>query len=474
MRLLVLIIIFSLACSISYGQGLDSLELKKMALEIEKLENELEKGAFKYWFENTSRILGLLGIIITLITGIIAIMKYNEEKQRERISFLLENLSDENHYKRLGAARGVSRYIDDVVEEVVAALSTEKDHEVSKRLENALLNISNKNKRKLIAINSSSIEERIYLAGKLKEIDEYRELAPLIVNVSKEFLKSFIKYHSITYKLGVRQQFIENKRAEVIRKKGDSGHNFLEEIRTLYNISDSTGKIIASWIADRGDYKLLSNRLDLSNCILSKIRVRKTKIQLSLYSNCNFKHTTFIDSSFSRSNLEFSDFYGSSFQRIDFIETNLNNTSFRDSKFDNVVISNSHLYQGDFSGSTIENSIFSELNIVKPVFFKGCEFTNFSLNSSSLEEAEFSGSSFSGLKITNSKIYRSKFVASEITNNSIIKDVSFNGSEFQNFNFGETKLENVDFSGSNISNADFSNAKLVNVNFNDCKGNAKF
>jgi len=423
-------------------------------------------------------IIAIISLIWTIYYGLQKISEHDRDQRLNKISSLLEALGSEVKYNRLAAAKGLSRYSDYVVNEIVAAISTEQSSTVLNALEETLSHVSDNNIQEVMELNSQSLVDRAILHGRLLKIgDSEGEIAARLrfsvdilrinkdkYNVDYEYGKTIQKMHNNRYKTVSNNQILLEKEIE----------NLHEEAQTINQLVESTGRIITKWVREKRDFSWPTNGVDLSESNLYRIDLSKADISNSIFHYCILRHSNFENSILKQSNFSYSDLYGSIFHKADFSSANLSSAHFRSSKGIEANFTESSIRNAIFSNGDFSNANFSKVrgNEVK---FKASYITGASFDEAELKGSEFHKAKLEKSTFNNSKLYGAKFINANLIDSSF-KGAPLNGADLRGADFRNANLEDANFSGAEIKNANFIGAIIRNTKFSKCKGSneAKF
>ena len=454
-------------------------------------------------------IIAIIGLIWTICYGLQKISEHDRDQRLNKISSLLEALGSEVKYNRLAAAKGLSRYSDYVVNEIVAAISTEQSLIVLDALEETLSHVSDNNEepcgkpqgiinhittllhkvtlwqatgnsqvQEVIELNSQSLVDRAILHGRLLKIGDSEGEIAARLRFSEDTLRINKDKYKADYEYGKTIQKMHNNRYKAVSNNqillGKEIENLHEKAQTTYQLVESTGRIITKWIREKRDFSWPTNGVDLSESNLYRIDLSKADVSNSIFHYCILRHSNFENSILKQSNFSYSDIYGSIFNKVDFSRANLSSANFRSSEGIKAKFTESSIRNAIFSNGDFSNAIFSKVqgNEVK---FKGSNLTGASFDEAELKGSEFHGAELEKSTFNNSILHGAKFINANLLDSSF-KGASLKGADLLGAKFRNANLEDSDFSGANIKNAIFIGAKIRNTKFSKCKGSneAKF
>jgi uncharacterized protein YjbI with pentapeptide repeats len=427
---------------------------------------------------NIGIIIAILSLLWTIYYGVHKILEHKRDQRLNKISSLLETLGSEVKYNRLAAAKGLSRYSDYVINEIVAAISTEQSSIVLNALEETLSHVNNNNIHKVMELNSQSLVDRAILHGRLLKIGESEgEIAARLRfsvdilrinknknNVDYEYGKTIQKMHNNRYKTVLNNQILLEKEIK----------NLHDEAQTINQLVESTGRIITKWVREKRDLSWPTNGVDLSESNLYRIDLSKKDISNSIFNYCILRHSNFENSILKESNFSYSDLYDSNFHKADFSRANLSYAHFRSSKGMEANFTDSSIRDAIFSESDFSNAYFSKVkgNEVK---FRASSLTGASFDGAELKGSEFQEAKLEKSTFNNSILCGAKFIDANLMDSSF-KGALLNGADLRGANFRNANLEDADFSSAKINKANFIGTIIRNTNFSKCKGlnDAKF
>ena len=417
-----------------------------------------------FWIKTLGGISGGIAVIWTIIYGLRTISQRSKEESRAKMSSLLESLSSESEYARLAAAKGLTRYIDNVIDEILTAISAEESCVVRTALENALYQIKKNNMKKVIRTNSETLINRSYLFGRLTAVGVEKEQIAARLRLTSESIKTIKDRFSIDYEYGKKIQQMHMKRQEIIESNQDNlgnGIGFLfKESKIVSRLTESTGRVIARWI--RGGRKIYwpETGLDLSETNLYKVELKKINASYSMFSYCLMRHSNLEKSTLYKSNFSFADLLDTCMDNANFCEANLMNCHLRSSSGKYANFSKAYLYGAIFSQSDFSNAEFVRATADK-VKFRGTILTNAIFNNCSLVKSEFQEANLEGALFNETRMFGSILINANLEDSSM-KGVLLNGADLRGAKFLNANLEDVDFRGANIKNVKFENCKGFN------------
>jgi uncharacterized protein YjbI with pentapeptide repeats len=443
--------------------------INSVTKEEEEQENE---DILTYWIKSIGGILAAAGIIWTIAYGLHTISKRNEEILLSKISSLLKTLSSESKYARLAASRGLSKYIDYIVDEVLTAISTEESIVVRDELGNALYRLKNKNMKKVSCSNSETIVERARLFGRLRKMKLREEEIAARLRFTPEILRSIKERHHVFYEHEKKIQDMSIRRHEMI----GSGPNTIEKLireqidkATMINrLVECTGKVISKWMRDGRKIYWPQEGLDLSETNLHGIRLIRADASHSIFSYCIVRHSNFSESRLHETNFSFSDLFRVCFNNADLSKSNLMCANMRSSSGSFANFSETYLDNAVLSESNYSNATFDKA-AGEGVKFRGSKLSRATFNECKLSKCEFQGAILAYTSFNKAEMFRSNFRDADLSHASMI-NTSLNGSDLSGAKFLNANLQDADFRGAIIENADFTGANIKNAKFEGSKG----
>jgi hypothetical protein len=147
------------------------LEIEKLNLEVQMLADERRTSSIRLILTIGGGLVGGATLIWTIIFGLRTISHQVKQRREERVSTLLESLSSELKSKRLGAARGLSRYVEAAIPELLAAAATEHSEEVRLAIEESLARLRGSDMYRITRANADTLPRQMYLLGRLEAIE---------------------------------------------------------------------------------------------------------------------------------------------------------------------------------------------------------------------------------------------------------------------------------------------------------------
>ncbi len=438
----------------------DSLEIKKIQLEISELRKKQERSWFNFILTIIGGTTGVMSILWTIYQGVKNYKIQLSQQKLKTISDLLVLLTDSSPNKRVGAANGLSKYSNFVIDELIAAVSNEEVEYIVEAIEKALLNVDKKNQNKIIASNQFASNELIKLLGELAVTNIPQVDIDSALMLDTDLRISLVKNNSYLYDYG-KTIGTRNNNLEINNLK----NNYLNKAKRIQRTIDSTGRIIAQFIN--------SQQNELTNINISYTELYREKItNISFYGfyaiNTLCRHIQFNNCSFKNSIFKGADMFGLSFGNIILEKCNFNGTNMRQSKGIDIEINNC-----DFSNNAVlSESNFKKLKSEKSKFIH-CKMNKFVALDSEFNETKFNSSVLNHSVLEGSTINNCDFFGTKIIDgnfcNSKIADSKFNGADLRGANFSNAYLERVDFSGAELKNIKTENWTVIDCKFEQAK-----
>jgi len=445
-----------------FSDNKSELELRKAEIELKKLIYEEKFFKVTFWIKTLGGIFGGIAVIWTIIYGLQTISQWNKEQKLAKISSLLESSNSKSEYIRLAAINGLIQYIDNVIDEMLIAISTEESYVVRKAIENALYKIDDKNFHKVVERNNRTFVDRAYLIGRLtiagvkkEEIAARLMLTPLSIKMLKDRF-------NVDYEYGKKIQKLHMERQAVIQYNDlNNTTSFLfKKANLVSRLTESTGVIIARRIRDGQKIDWPKTGLDLSETNLYNVKLRKIDASHSIFSYCIMRHSNLKDSILFRTNFYFANLLDTCLDNANLNESILKNCNLRFSSgkyanFYKTDISEAIFSEGDFS-----HAKFIEVRARK-VKFRKSELVNTEFKDCNLTKSEFQNANLESSLFEKTEMYSSILIESNFTS-STIRDVKLNGADLRGAILKGANIINVDFRGANVKNADFMGANIEN------------
>ncbi|MGZ8503303.1 MAG: pentapeptide repeat-containing protein [Flavitalea sp.] len=440
----------------------DSLEIRKLHLEVKQLEDSSRNFNTSQALTVLGSILGLLTIIWSIYQGVKTIKIQTEQQKQNRISQLLESLSDATVEKRASAANGLSRYPTEVYMEVLFTLKIEQTEYVREMLEEILIKLPDTEFASVISANRDTLINRSKLLGSLGVTGEKIETTEALLGIEPDTRLNITSSFRYFYDQGQETARYQLYRASQLANiKMDIKDGLITESLQAARVAYSTSKIIAKRISLGHYYKDLT-KMDLNLANLYKTNLAECDFYKSIVTNSIFRHSNLAKCNFEESNFNKSDLFDCNLEYAKIRSSSFNSASLRKSKGEHSEVSKSFFIGSVLSQSIYNHSTFNDVNF-KNSKIKGTELKNCLIQKAGFNASELDGSNFENSTIEDSTFFGAELRAVVFTN-CILMNVSFNGSNLQNAFFTNCTLTNVDFSGATLKNIKTENWKLINCN----------
>lgn len=443
----------------------DELERQQAELELAKLRAESPYFSFGQIVATLGAALGLLTVGIAIIQGLITLRQQVTERKEEQIAKLLSALSDKEDTVRLGAARGLSRYANDVIPEVLSALRDETSARVRDALEEVLFSVTDLNLDQIVAANSETLAQRAYLLGRLRKLRANAEYMQALLRLSAVGINNLEKGYQFQIDQGKNFEGFEDQRLQILEhSQAEANQELINLCEQAAKLAASTGRVLAHLLRVGRRPQGLKAELDLSLTNLYRAPLYSVDLSRSLLHRCLLRHADLDGAKLQRGDLQHCDLYGATFNLADLSEADLTGAKVRAAVGREVMLIKARLDKAEFSEGVFEQADFSQA-VGKKVEFNGAKLPRARFDGARLEEAEFPGAQLPGTSWRAAKCYRSEFMEANLSG-AILIDAEFNGCD----------LSNADLSGADLANADFRGAKLDGVQWAGVKNRetAKF
>jgi uncharacterized protein YjbI with pentapeptide repeats len=476
--LFLLLMLFITSCSVynsgnSRGTDLSELEKEKLLLEIELAKKELNTFELEKIIGLAGGILGLVAILWTISQGYSTLKQQSDTQKALRIAELLSRISDKDEGVRIGAARGLSRYSDEVIDEVVSALSLEKSPQIRLAFEDVLASVNQVGFQKIININAETFPTRAYLLGRLSAIGATAEYSDALLRLSPYSRNLLKKEIGFQFDQGKNLQENENNRFVILNKSKASENLALTQIADqVCNTVEGTANIIARKLR-RGEERLSNKviQIDLALTNLYRVNLSKKELSGSSFFGCLMRHAILNQSNLSRSDLQDSNLYDASLYYTNFTDANLVNTHLRKAKGEKAIFIRANLEEAVLSNGQFSQTDFREVNAHKTKFrntaLQEAQFENAFLNQSEFQEANLKHAN-----LNNAKCFGAKFIKTDFSDASLV-NTKLGGADLRGAIFQSANLTNADLSGADISQADFRGAIIDNIILTKVKNKEK-
>ena len=449
------------------------LEKEKLLLEINLAQREILLYPIEKITTLVGGVLGSIAILWTILQGYRTLKHQSDTQKASRIAQLLSEISDKEEGIRIGAARGLSRYADEVIDEVISAFSLEKSPQTRLALEDVLASVNNLGFHKIVSINAETFPTRAYLLGRLSAIGATPEYSDALLRLSPFSSHLLEKDFGFQFDQGKNFQKNENNRCFALSKSNAPDNLALTQIADQIALTvEGTANVIARKL--RKDGESLENkatRIDLALTNLYKVSLAKMELGGSTFFGCLMRHVVLDHANLSESDMQNSNLYDASLYKANFTEANLENTHLRAARGEKTIFFGANLKMAVFSDGHFSQSDFREAKAQKTKFrntiLQGSQFEKASLNESEFQEANLKHATFD-----NAECFGAIFINADFSNASLV-NVKFSGADLRGVIFRNANLTNADLSGANISQADFRGAIIDNMILTKTKNKAK-
>lgn len=445
----------------SIGVVKDSLELEKMILEIDELKAKNQRSLFNLIISLLAGLTGFVTIVWTIYQGAKNYKIQLKQQKLKTISDLLVLLNDSAPNKRIGAAKGLSKYSNSVCNELISALGIENDDFVREAVEEALLDISFENFEKLIVANRNAIKSIVTLLGELSAVSISQSFIDSQLNMDEEMRNHLIRNNRYLYDLGKKIAIRKN-----VAELSEIPSVYTSRILNIKRSVESTGKIITK-LLNTHKYLVFST-IDISYNELYKSKLDGLKADKLYAISTLCRHVVIRNASLDNSFFKHADMFDATINVVTIRNSNFKGCNLRQSQGTNVEIRNS---------SFADKAVLSEVNFTDlsatDSDFSQSKMKNFAAFKSSFINCKFNASELQHSSITNSAIDRCFFFGANIIegdfSGTTIENTKFNGADLRGANFENAKLKKVDFSGANLKNIKTTNWILEDCNFEKSK-----
>lgn len=448
----------------------EELEKEKLVMEVDSLYRKENLSGLTTAVSVIGGVIGSIAVLWTIFQGYRTLKFQSIQQRQEQISGLLSDLSSPEQDVKIGAARGLNIYADEVLSDVISAIATEESFIVRNALEEVLSNISPKNLPLLFEINNRYFHEYPYLIGRLRTIGADFEFIYALFRLSEFSSRQQTRNENRhLYDYG---KMIESRHQNLIEHLGKSrqteNDNLVLLAQQTAQVLISTGNVIAKKLATqfRNNHHRLPYPIHIASTNLYGVDLSDMKLSGSVFCNCLFRHARFDDAILENCDFCGADLYDASIHRTNFYGSNFENANLRAVKggrcnFDSAIFEHAVLSQGDLHGSS-----FTKTNLkwtlckgvdLTHAKFAGAEFNNAELHGTNFENASFEDCTFFGAKLIETKF-----------KNTVIRNCQFNGADLLGATFENAILENVGFAGASLRETTF-RCQQTNVSFENAK-----
>jgi uncharacterized protein YjbI with pentapeptide repeats len=443
----------------------DELDRQKAELELAKLRAESPFLSLSQIVTVIGGVLGLGAIILTILQGFSTLRQQATARKDEQVSKLLTALSDKEEMVRLGAARGLSRYVNDVIPEALSALRYEQSPQVRTALEEVLLGVNNEHLHRITAANSDTLSRRAYLLGRLRRAHATEDYANALLRLSPSGREIIENEYRSEVDQGKDFQGYEAHRVMTLgQSEADANLELVALCAQTAHLAESTGRVLAQLFRAERRSSELKVGLDLTLANLYRTSLPKVDLSRSLMYRSLMRHVNLDDSKLVHCDLRSCDLYDATLNNADLSRSDLTGAKLRSAIGRGAQLQAAQLDHAEFSEGTFEQADYSKAHGEKAEF-KGAALSQARFDESKLTEAQFHGARLIGASFKQAECYRSVFVDADLTD-AILTEAKFNGCD----------LRNANLSGADLKDADFRGAKLDGVKWDGVKNRetAKF
>ena len=451
----------------------EQLETKKLALEIKKLQADLEvqeqtkhESEIRYWSTIGGSLVGICALMWTILSGLRNLREQSTENRHNRISSLLERLSSDSEATRSGAARGLSQYVINTGTELLAVAYVEESEAVKKNIQETLKTLRGSYRNLVTEKNSVNISDRFHLAGRLRQAKIEDVQIQNMLRLSDSALAHLRTLHRVEYEYG--QKIAKLGDARKLESKDDELDKLKERSKQLVRLQSLSKEVLAKWCRDGNFMPLSGLGLDLSEANLYDSDLSSFSGNGFLFENSLMRHCYLVSLQI----------YRSSFIGADMLDSNISY-----SVFDDVLFRNANLRSAKANNTTFNMCDMGEIQ-ASEVNFMYAKFIDTKLAHAKLKATMFNHAVFEGAVLNRAELHSSKFIKANLTatkfmaskliesnfEKATLVDCEFNGADLKGASFRDAKMARVSFAGANIANADFRGATIEETELNKCKG----
>lgn len=459
-----------------------ALDEQKKKAEVDKLKKEIEQITIQQqqsWITLFATIggsiIGAFGLGWTVWSGLKTFGQQIQETRQNRISSLLQSLSSQEEYSRLGASKGLSQYADYCVIELLTSSSREDSVLVRQNLEDTLSLVSSMGKKQVVKSNSITLLERLEIAGQIKVLEANDKAINIETNklleLSEKSLTKLRKAFNVQYEYGQKIARLYLKNLEGIRLT-DSIQTYMTEnieSKTAYlrKLNQMTGSVIAIWLRKGIKLEGIDSGIDLSATNLYRAKIPGLNGLGCIFNYTLMRHCDLSKGRFDKCIFYDADMYGSNLNQCNFKDSDFSNTNLRNASGTGLLLNNCLLVNVTLSEANLTKASFRKTNLetakLKGAILEKCRFVEAKLNKAELQDAKLNKSVFEEVTLFGAKMINTNL------SNSHISNTKFNGADLRGADFSKSILKNVDFSGANVSGAKFTGTKLENVNMDHAR-----
>lgn len=451
----------------------DSLENKKLNLEVEKLKKEINTIGYTPWIQSGTLIAALIAAGISLFTAIRSqkiqsksLDNQVQQQERERISNLLKEIGSEQVPVKIAAIQALSEY-EISFPFIINSLRTETDQGVISLISKVL-----KRNTKLcipILIEETFVlhQEKMNIACDLLALNVDRKDICMKLDLVNEQLQEWFK---TKYN---QRNLSKNNFAFVSTQENSVESNKLIELEESWKKIIKAYNNLATVLEEL--FRLASlngEKFKIKNGYFYNIKLDELNLENWAFEDCNLINTSFINCNLK--NVHFESTIG---RRLIIKDCNVNNvhiinstvkaSEFRNSKGKRLRFKNAIFYNVDFSGSNIRysnynNCQFTECNLEASMWAKSI-FEKMDYYSCSFKASFFQESTYKNISIVNSQIKTAKFIMSNFSDSRFIS-TNIERSNFNDSTFTKIKTDRIEIVKSNFDRVKIISSNLKNTN----------
>ena len=448
--------------------SIDDLQTKKLELELIKLEAELTHQRIVFWTSLIGSAVGVGALFWTIMYGLRTIRGQTLERHHSRVSALLEGLSSSSEAARVGAARGLSQYADDTVQELLAAASIEESGAVRPNLENALTYATGQAKTEVVRANSQTLLQRMHLAGRMRMRKFPSETVCSLLRLNESTLKRIRRHYRVEYEHGRRLEQLHAARTVGEAVADFKGLDLQELARHLAQLHELTRNVIARWLRNSDTVLPIERPLDLSEANLYRSNLSQITGAGFVFDNALMRHVDLRLADVDYSSMVSANLYDCKIDRARFQRTTFAMSQLRKCQGNKV-----HLIDCDLSWVKASEADFTEATFQSTKCTKGmfrtASFSRGLLTDCLFDKVEMQQAVLDGAQLSEVMFFGAKLQEADF-GQTILSQCKFNGADLRGANFAGANLSHVDFAGARVDNADFQGAEFAEVQWKHCKG----
>jgi uncharacterized protein YjbI with pentapeptide repeats len=468
MTLVVLVTVCLTACGNGWDRAqstsadIEELQREKLSLEIEQLRQEQRFFVLNRWIGTVGGLLGSVAVLWTIARGYRTLRHQVETQRADRIAELLTSLSDERTEVRVGAARGLSRYADAVLAELLSALKLEASPQASGTIVETLTHIGDRQFSRVTGANANTLSMRAYYLGRLREAGATSDYTEALLQLSSSSCDLVRREYRAQYDYGRRLQKQRVQRAKNLHEsEADENLAVVTLAAQEARLALGTARVIAQLLREGRRPAELAGALDFSSTNLYRARLSRLDLCHSLLGDCLMRHVHLASSKMIGCDVSHSDLFGASLGKVDLSEAMAVGAHLRSSKGRDVQLRRANLEDAILSESDLPDADFREAR-ARRAQFRGAKLRRAVFDSCDLIQAEFQQAELQQASFRRAKCYRVEFIEADLTGACLV-DAQLGGADLRGADLRNANLRNADLSGANIGQADFRGADLTGV-----------